>query len=153
VNTDAENVIGAFAAWASGLLYFCSRFPQALLTHRSQSTKGLSLFLFAVSVVANVFYGVSILLPTNAQLAGDSLWRFTAPYLLGSIGTFPISVFILYQFYAFRGREPIVASQCNEPADNGDTDTGGADDTGAADYVNFDRAINDATGGVYTTAL
>jgi uncharacterized protein with PQ loop repeat len=100
--SNTENIIGSVSAWVSGLLYFTARFPQIYHNHATKSTEGLSVFMFASSTAANVFYTLSIILPESTDYNSDDFWKSTFAYLLGSGGTIASTVPILYQFHKYR---------------------------------------------------
>ena len=97
---------GSISSWVSGLLYFSSRLPQLLHNFQRQSTRGLSLSLFVLSILANLCYGVSVCLRLGEAEAGK-FWRATAPFLLGSLGTIVLDGVILMQsaLYKNKGEE------------------------------------------------
>lgn len=47
-------IMGSIMAWSSGLLYFFSRIPQILTNYKLKNVEGLSIFLFVITISANV---------------------------------------------------------------------------------------------------
>jgi solute carrier family 66 (lysosomal lysine-arginine transporter), member 1 len=81
---DSAIAFGYIFAWISGMLYFTSRIPQVIQNYRNKSVEGLSLFLFVLTILGNLGYGVSILLRLPAL---DQHFFFgTLPYLIGKNG-------------------------------------------------------------------
>ncbi len=50
-----ESVFGKVCGWVSGLLYFFSRVPQLVENRRRKSVAGLSVGLFVLTVLGNVW--------------------------------------------------------------------------------------------------
>ena len=100
--SEAVKIVGTVAAWVSAALYIWSRIPQIAHNHRRKSTEGLSLGLFLMACMANIFYGFSILLPDTTDFNSTSFWQTTFAYLMGSLGTTVFGVIILGQMYIYR---------------------------------------------------
>lgn len=79
---DGVVATGYIFAWISGSLYFTSRIPQVLQNYRNKSVEGLSIFLFVLTILGNVGYGVSILLRLPAF--DQHFFLGTLPYLVGN---------------------------------------------------------------------
>jgi uncharacterized protein with PQ loop repeat len=100
--SSAAEMVGIVSAWISAVLYVGSRIPQIVHNYNRKSTDGLSLGLFLSSSLANVFYGMSILLPTTTDFLSEGFWKTTIAYLIGSLGTVLFGVIILFQMYKYR---------------------------------------------------
>jgi len=101
--SSAAVMVGNVCAWVSGLLYFYSRVPQIQQTHKLKSVEGLSLPMFVMSTFGNIFYTLSIVIPTNnSSLHGNTFWNATLAYLVGSVGPLGLSLIIYWQFWAYR---------------------------------------------------
>ena len=85
----AGNTLG----WLSSGFYLTSRVSQIHKNWQRRATEGLSLSMFACTIVANLLYGVSILLRATCW-ADISL---SAPWLLGSLGTVGMDIAIFLQ--------------------------------------------------------
>ncbi|KAJ3022249.1 hypothetical protein HKX48_006671 [Thoreauomyces humboldtii] len=86
--------------YVSAILYIGARVPQIYLNHVSRSCAGLSLLMFAFSVIGNTTYVASIFLQST-----DATWlAVNAPWIAGSAGTLVFDFVVLGQFYAFRSR-------------------------------------------------
>ncbi|KAI9187727.1 hypothetical protein H9P43_002118 [Blastocladiella emersonii ATCC 22665] len=95
--------VGSVLAWASGMLYFCSRFPQIWLNYTRRSVEGVSLSLFSITLAANLLYGFAVLLRAD-EIAVDKFVSSTLPFLVGSLGTLASDLAIFAQAYIYRGR-------------------------------------------------
>ncbi|KAL6068004.1 PQ loop repeat-containing protein 2 [Balamuthia mandrillaris] len=93
-------IIGDICAWVSGLLYLWSRIPQVLLNHRRKSVEGLSFFMFFCSTMANICYGLAVLMP--GPTLNSHFYRATLAYLVGSVLVLVPSLVILYQFGIYK---------------------------------------------------
>ncbi|XP_067167013.1 lysosomal amino acid transporter 1 homolog isoform X2 [Apteryx mantelli] len=95
-------------------------------TYKRKSTVGVSYSLFALVMLGNTLYGVSVLLknPEPGQSEGDYILHHL-PWLIGSLGVLLLDVIISFQFLAYqRGRpgageerEALLGEQ-DEPSDS-----------------------------------
>uniref|UniRef100_A0A8B9H5R5 Lysosomal amino acid transporter 1 homolog n=1 Tax=Astyanax mexicanus TaxID=7994 RepID=A0A8B9H5R5_ASTMX len=94
-----KEIIGFTIGSASSLLYLCSRLPQMYMNFRRKSTEGVSYFLFALVILGNITYGLSVLLknPEHGQGEGSYIIHHL-PWLIGSLGT--LSLDLLVSFYS-----------------------------------------------------
>jgi len=96
-----QRILGSILAWISGMCYFASRIPQAVKNYRRKNIEGLSMFLFISSLMANISYGISVILRIPA--IDNKFFESTFPYLLGSLGTLVWDVTILVQANLYKG--------------------------------------------------
>ncbi|ELP94748.1 hypothetical protein EIN_341160 [Entamoeba invadens IP1] len=96
-----ERIIGDVSAWVSGLLYFFGRFPQAVHIYRKKDVEGLSILLFLMSTIANVFYSISIF-TSGIDLGDPTFYEAQAAYVVGSCFVIPLSVVIISQIIYYR---------------------------------------------------
>uniref|UniRef100_A0A0D6R0G8 PQ-loop repeat family protein / transmembrane family protein n=1 Tax=Araucaria cunninghamii TaxID=56994 RepID=A0A0D6R0G8_ARACU len=89
--------IGLLFGWASSVLYLSSRVSQVLKNSSRKSAEGLSLGMIGCAVMANLTYGVAILMLIKSW--GDLFGKL--PWILGSLGTVSLDLFILIQAYYF----------------------------------------------------
>ncbi|KDD71797.1 hypothetical protein H632_c4382p0, partial [Helicosporidium sp. ATCC 50920] len=92
--------LGGVLAYASSVLYLCSRVSQVVKNATRRSVEGLALSMFLVAICANTTYGMSILVRARDWPAV----RSSLPWLIGSLGTVLLDVTILAQAAVFRRR-------------------------------------------------
>uniref|UniRef100_A0A915L0M3 Uncharacterized protein n=1 Tax=Romanomermis culicivorax TaxID=13658 RepID=A0A915L0M3_ROMCU len=95
--TEIEK-IGYFIGLAANCLYFSSRFPQVWKNLRRQSTQGVSVHMFYLTVAANTTYGMSVIL---GGLNFRAILKHM-PWLIGSLGCCFLDLTIIYQYFKFK---------------------------------------------------
>lgn len=100
-------IIGFTIGSISSVLYLCSRVPQICTNYKRKSTSGVSYSLFALVMLGNSLYGLSVLLknPEPGQSQGDYVLHHL-PWLVGSLGVLALDVVISFQFLAYRKGRP-----------------------------------------------
>ena len=86
-------LLGEVLGWASSLFYLGSRVSQICKNISRRSAEGLSLAMFGCAIIANITYGLGILLRTYT-------WhnlRSSLPWILGSLGTVALDFCIFAQ--------------------------------------------------------
>ncbi|XP_027548920.1 lysosomal amino acid transporter 1 homolog [Neopelma chrysocephalum] len=98
-----SEIIGFTIGSVSSVLYLCSRLPQIYTNYKRKSTTGISYSLFALVMLGNSLYGLSVLLknPEPGQGEGDYVLHHL-PWLVGSLGVLSLDVVISFQFLAYR---------------------------------------------------
>lgn len=98
-----KEIIGFSIGSVSSVLYLCSRLPQIYTNFHRKSTEGVSYFLFALVILGNTTYGLSVLLknPDGGQGEGSYMLHHL-PWLIGSLGTLSLDVLISFQFIIYR---------------------------------------------------
>jgi uncharacterized protein with PQ loop repeat len=95
--TDAVGyIIGSFASFC----YFAGRIPQIRQNYFRRSCEGLSPLMFYIIIVANLTYGLSVILETTG-------WLYMVrhlPWLFGSLGCCFFDCIILSQYYYYKKR-------------------------------------------------
>ncbi|NXG02606.1 LAAT1 protein, partial [Sakesphorus luctuosus] len=96
-------IVGFTIGSVSSVLYLCSRVPQIHTNYKRKSTAGISYSLFALVMLGNSLYGLSVLLknPEPGQGEGDYVLHHL-PWLVGSLGVLALDVLISFQFLAYR---------------------------------------------------
>ncbi|NWV03273.1 LAAT1 protein, partial [Ptilonorhynchus violaceus] len=102
-----SEIIGFCIGSISSVLYLCSRVPQIRTNYKRKSTSGVSYFLFALVMLGNSLYGLSVLLknPEPGQGQGDYVLHHL-PWLVGSLGVLALDMVISFQFLAYRKGRP-----------------------------------------------
>ncbi|KAM9521349.1 lysosomal amino acid transporter 1 homolog isoform 1-T1 [Guaruba guarouba] len=102
-----SEIIGFTIGSVSSVLYLCSRVPQIYMNYKRKSTIGISYSLFALVMLGNSLYGLSVLLknPEPGQSEGDYVLHHL-PWLVGSLGVLSLDVVISFQFLAYQGGKP-----------------------------------------------
>ncbi|XP_034875517.1 lysosomal amino acid transporter 1 homolog isoform X1 [Mirounga angustirostris] len=112
-----QEIIGFAIGSVSSALYLLSRLPQIRTNFLRKSTQGVSYSLFALVMLGNTLYGLSVLLknPAAGQSEGSYLLHHL-PWLVGSLGVLLLDTVISIQFLAYRDaatsseRQPLLPS-------------------------------------------
>lgn len=108
---STKEIIGFSIGSLSSVLYLCSRLPQMHTNYKRKSTEGVSYFLFALVILGNTTYGLSVLLknPERGQGEGNYIIHHL-PWLIGSLGTLALDLIISLQFLMYR-KSPLVTDK------------------------------------------
>ncbi|NWU49811.1 LAAT1 protein, partial [Dromas ardeola] len=118
-----SEIVGFTIGSVSSVLYLCSRLPQIYTNYKRKSTIGVSYSLFALVMLGNLLYGLSVLLknPEPGQGEGDYILHHL-PWLVGSLGVLSLDVVISFQFLAYRRGRPNTCEErdalLGEPGDS-----------------------------------
>ncbi|XP_032248293.1 lysosomal amino acid transporter 1 homolog isoform X2 [Phoca vitulina] len=112
-----QEIIGFAIGSVSSALYLLSRLPQIRTNFLRKSTQGVSYSLFALVMLGNTLYGLSVLLknPEVGQSEGSYLLHHL-PWLVGSLGVLLLDTVISIQFLVYRDtatsseRQPLLPS-------------------------------------------
>ncbi|XP_062888996.1 lysosomal amino acid transporter 1 homolog [Mobula hypostoma] len=98
-----QEIIGFIVGSFSSVFYLASRLPQLWRNMQRKSTEGISLCLFALMILGNLTYGLSVLLkvPRKGQTE-DNYVVHHVPWLVGSLGTMALDIMILIQFFMYK---------------------------------------------------
>ncbi|XP_073675576.1 lysosomal amino acid transporter 1 homolog [Garra rufa] len=100
---DTKEIIGFVIGSISSVLYLCSRLPQMYTNFMRKSTEGVSFFLFALVILGNTTYGISVLLKNPDPGTGEASYIIHhLPWLIGSLGTLSLDLIISVQFMMYR---------------------------------------------------
>ncbi|KAJ8016623.1 hypothetical protein DPEC_G00009170 [Dallia pectoralis] len=113
-----KEIIGFTIGSISSVLYLFSRLPQMYMNHARKSTQGVSYFLFALVILGNTLYGISVILKNPEQGQGEGSYIIHhLPWLVGSLGTLTLDLLISIQFLIYRNNAPLgLESQLEERA-------------------------------------
>uniref|UniRef100_H2L3T4 Lysosomal amino acid transporter 1 homolog n=1 Tax=Oryzias latipes TaxID=8090 RepID=H2L3T4_ORYLA len=93
-----KEIVGFSIGSLSSVLYLCSRLPQMYTNFRRKSTEGVSYFLFALVILGNATYGLSVLLKNPDQSQGErSYLVHHLPWLIGSLGTLSLDLIVSFR--------------------------------------------------------
>ncbi|XP_070825679.1 lysosomal amino acid transporter 1 homolog [Chaetodon trifascialis] len=110
-----KEIIGFSIGSVSSVLYLCSRLPQMYTNFKRKSTEGVSYFLFALVILGNTTYGLSVLLKNPDEGQGESSYLIHhLPWLIGSLGTLSLDLVISVQFMIYRKAKVEVADGRDE---------------------------------------
>ncbi|XP_026102652.1 lysosomal amino acid transporter 1 homolog isoform X2 [Carassius auratus] len=99
---DTKEIIGFVFGSVSSVLYLCSRLPQMYTNFQRKSTEGVSFFLFALVILGNTTYGISVLLKNPDPGQGEASYVIHhLPWLIGSLGTLSLDLIISVQFMMY----------------------------------------------------
>ncbi|XP_012671144.1 lysosomal amino acid transporter 1 homolog [Clupea harengus] len=105
-------IIGFTIGSVSSVMYLCSRLPQIYTNYKRKSTEGVSFFLFALVIVGNTTYGLSVLLKNPEHGQGEvSYVIHHLPWLIGSLGTLCLDVMISLQFMTYKSKYPVSSAE------------------------------------------
>ncbi|XP_022104169.1 lysosomal amino acid transporter 1 homolog [Acanthaster planci] len=111
--SDTE-IIGYACGCVSAFFYLASRVPQLYKNYKRKSVEGVAIMMFILTVLGNVFYGLSILLEDTSVVF---ILRHL-PWLVGSLGTLCFDCVMLLQFRLY-GRRPSGYVGLNEDESRG----------------------------------
>ncbi|KAM3617979.1 uncharacterized protein V6R79_013514 [Siganus canaliculatus] len=98
-----NEIIGFSIGSVSSVLYLFSRLPQMYTNYTRKSTEGVSYFLFALVILGNTTYGLSVLLKNPDDGQGERSYLIHhLPWLIGSLGTLALDLTISVQFLIYR---------------------------------------------------
>ncbi|XP_078420671.1 lysosomal amino acid transporter 1 homolog [Cetorhinus maximus] len=97
--------MGYISGYMSCIFYLGSRFPQLYKNFQRKSTEGTSYLLFALAMLGNTTYGLSVAVnvPENKASAKKYILHHLA-WLIGSFGVLLVDFFITAQFIRYRKR-------------------------------------------------
>ncbi|XP_027007358.2 lysosomal amino acid transporter 1 homolog isoform X1 [Tachysurus fulvidraco] len=120
---STKEIIGFTVGSISSVLYLCSRLPQIYTNFRRKSTEGVSFFLFALVILGNVTYGLSILVKNPGRGESETSYLIHhLPWLVGSLGTLSLDLVISVQFMIYsRASKRKVSRASKKTADSDET--------------------------------
>ncbi|XP_077079758.1 lysosomal amino acid transporter 1 homolog [Siphateles boraxobius] len=111
---STKEIIGFFIGSLSSVLYLCSRLPQMYTNYLRKSTEGVSFFLFALVILGNTTYGISVILKNPDPGQGETSYLVHhLPWLIGSLGTLSLDLIISVQFMKY-SKSPRVSADGDE---------------------------------------
>ncbi|XP_009908316.1 lysosomal amino acid transporter 1 homolog isoform X1 [Dryobates pubescens] len=99
---DMIEMSGFICGYISCVFYLGSRFPQLYKNFQRRSTAGTSYLLFALAMMGNCTYGLSLVLKMPATKSFQALYFLHhLPWLIGSFGVLLLDVFVTLQFILY----------------------------------------------------
>uniref|UniRef100_A0A8C9FKF0 Lysosomal amino acid transporter 1 homolog n=1 Tax=Pavo cristatus TaxID=9049 RepID=A0A8C9FKF0_PAVCR len=99
---DMIETSGFICGYISCAFYLGSRFPQLYKNFQRKSTEGTSYLLFALAMLGNCTYGLSLVLKMPAAEPVQALYFLHhLPWLLGSFGVLFLDIFVTVQFLLY----------------------------------------------------
>ncbi|KAK6296417.1 hypothetical protein J4Q44_G00325590 [Coregonus suidteri] len=85
------------------MFYLSSRFPQLYKNFKRQSTEGTSYMLFALAMMGNGTYGLSVIVVLPALTGSKQTFILKhLAWLIGSLGVLLLDFFVTAQFIIYR---------------------------------------------------
>ncbi|XP_035190630.1 uncharacterized protein LOC118171539 isoform X1 [Oxyura jamaicensis] len=116
---DMIEMSGFICGYISCVFYLGSRFPQLYKNFQRRSTEGTSYLLFALAMLGNCTYGLSLVLKMPATKSFQALYFLHhLPWLIGSFGVLFLDILVTVQFVLYRqrkDRQPAVVALEVEP--------------------------------------
>uniref|UniRef100_A0A668RHH6 Uncharacterized protein n=1 Tax=Oreochromis aureus TaxID=47969 RepID=A0A668RHH6_OREAU len=97
-SSKSVEITGYVCGYLASVFYLCSRFPQIHKNYQRQSTEGTSYLLFALAMMGNGTYGLSIIVVLPA-LKG-SKQTFIIKHLAWLIGSLGVLILDCFQHYS-----------------------------------------------------
>ncbi len=99
-----EEIIGYIFGCLSTILYCASRIPQIMKNMKRRNCRGLSSWMFSLTILGNILYCTSMVIfePEN-----PNYFFARIPWFFGSIGTIIFDIIILIQIVVFHKRSRI----------------------------------------------
>lgn len=96
-------VAGFVCGYLATAFYLLSRFPQLYKNFRRQSTEGTSYLLFALAMMGNGTYGLSVMLVLPALSGSKQAFVINhLAWLIGSMGVLILDLLVTAQFVMYR---------------------------------------------------
>ncbi|KAM9441835.1 lysosomal amino acid transporter 1 homolog isoform 2-T2 [Salvelinus alpinus] len=115
--SNSVEISGYACGYAASIFYLSSRFPQLYKNFKRQSTEGTSYMLFALAMMGNGTYGLSVIvvLPALAGSKQTFILKHLA-WLIGSLGVLLLDFFVTAQFIIYRkNRSDKTSKKMNVP--------------------------------------
>ncbi|KAJ8410752.1 hypothetical protein AAFF_G00187090 [Aldrovandia affinis] len=108
--SNSVEISGYVCGYLASIFYLASRFPQLHKNYKRQSTEGTSYWLFALAMLGNGTYGLSLIVVLPALNGSKSLFILNhLAWLIGSLGVLFLDFFITAQFILYRKHSPTLS--------------------------------------------
>ncbi|MBN3324616.1 LAAT1 protein, partial [Atractosteus spatula] len=98
-STNVLEISGYAFGYLSSVFYLASRFPQLYKNFKRQSTEGTSYLLFALAMMGNGTYGLSLIVMLPALKGSEGIFILNhLAWLIGSLGVLFLDFFVSFYF-------------------------------------------------------
>lgn len=102
-SSKSVKLVGFICGYLATTFYLLSRFPQLYKNFQRQSTEGTSYLLFALAMMGNGTYGLSVILVLPALRGSRQTFIINhLAWLIGSLGVLILDFFVTAQFIMYR---------------------------------------------------
>ncbi|XP_030600419.1 lysosomal amino acid transporter 1 homolog [Archocentrus centrarchus] len=102
-SSKSVEITGYVCGYLASVFYLCSRFPQIHKNFQRQSTEGTSYLLFALAMMGNGTYGLSVIVVLPALKGSKQTFIIKhLAWLIGSLGVLILDCFVTAQFIMYR---------------------------------------------------
>ncbi|XP_041667649.1 lysosomal amino acid transporter 1 homolog [Cheilinus undulatus] len=110
--SQSVEITGYICGYLASVFYLCSRFPQLYKNFQRQSTEGTSYLLFALAMMGNGTYGLSVVvvLPALRGSRRSFIIKHLA-WLISSLGVLVLDFFITVQFVMYKKNSSAKSSE------------------------------------------
>ncbi|XP_070827355.1 lysosomal amino acid transporter 1 homolog [Chaetodon trifascialis] len=109
--SKSVEIAGYVCGYLASILYLCSRFPQLYKNFQRQSTQGTSYLLFALAMMGNGTYGLSVILVLPSLKGSKQTFIIKhLAWLIGSLGVLILDLLVTSQFIMYRNNYPAKSS-------------------------------------------
>ncbi|XP_022078409.2 lysosomal amino acid transporter 1 homolog [Acanthochromis polyacanthus] len=109
--SKSVEVTGYICGYLASVFYLCSRFPQLYKNFQRQSTEGTSYLLFALAMMGNGTYGLSVIVVLPALKGSKQTFIIKhLAWLIGSLGVLILDFLVTAQFIIYKKNVPATKS-------------------------------------------
>ncbi|XP_054867817.1 lysosomal amino acid transporter 1 homolog isoform X1 [Amphiprion ocellaris] len=105
--SKSVEITGYICGYLASVFYLCSRFPQLYKNFQRQSTEGTSYLLFALAMMGNGTYGLSVIVVLPALRGSKQTFIIKhLAWLIGSLGVLILDFLVTAQFIIYKKNVP-----------------------------------------------
>uniref|UniRef100_A0A3B4Z2G2 Solute carrier family 66 member 1 like n=1 Tax=Stegastes partitus TaxID=144197 RepID=A0A3B4Z2G2_9TELE len=109
--SKSMEITGYICGYLASVFYLCSRFPQLYKNFQRQSTEGTSYLLFALAMMGNGTYGLSVIVVLPALRGSKQTFIIKhLAWLIGSLGVLILDFLVTAQFIIYKKNIPAKGS-------------------------------------------
>jgi uncharacterized protein with PQ loop repeat len=95
---EINKFIGSIVGWFTMVMYIMGRVPQIIMNHKKKSTKGLSLSMYIFTIIANMFFILSLI----AYSIENTYLMSNIPWLINGFITICMDIFVIWQIKYYK---------------------------------------------------